>query len=370
MDLNLVAPINKLSYGIVSSNLLHSLLKLGVRVSLFPINPCNIEADLYLHESIKIGLKNAGDINLNAPCVRIFHQFDMSQWAGMGKHIGFPIFELDTFNAREKYHLSACDGLIVCSQWAKQIVINEIQNKGAIKIGASYNYDPVKVVPLGVDTEIFSNTMPNPRKTCVFLNIGKWEVRKGHDILVHLFNRAFKPEDDVELWMMNHNLFMKPEDKENNSTWQKLYAESQLGDKIKFIPRVNTLNEVADIMSRSDCGIFPSRAEGWNLELLEMMACGKMVIATNYSGHTEFCNSDNALLVDTKLTEPAFHAPWFHGQGNWALFGSDQHEKFIEHMQTVYVKKQRGDVMINRNGIETAKQFSWTHSAQKLMEAL
>ena len=50
-------------------------------------------------------------------------------------------------------------------------------------------------------------------------------------------------------------------------------------------------------MSQVDCGVFPSRAEGRNLELLEMMSAGKHVITTDYSAHTEFCTKDNAGLV-------------------------------------------------------------------------
>jgi hypothetical protein len=44
--------------------------------------------------------------------------------------------------------------------------------------------------------------------------MGKWEVRKGHDILVELFNDAFMSTDDVELWMCNHNPFYTKEENE------------------------------------------------------------------------------------------------------------------------------------------------------------
>ena len=58
-------------------------------------------------------------------------------------------------------------------------------------------------------------------------------------------------------------------------------------------------------MAGADCGVFLSRAEGWNLGLLEMMAMGKPVITTNYSGHTEFATPANALLVEVPEVEPA-----------------------------------------------------------------
>ena len=66
-------------------------------------------------------------------------------------------------------------------------------------------------------------------------------------------------------------------------------------------------------MSKVDVGIFPSRAEGWNLEILELMSCGKHIITTNYSAHTEFCNKENALLVDIDELETAYDGKWFLG---------------------------------------------------------
>jgi hypothetical protein len=39
----------------------------------------------------------------------------------------------------------------------------------------------------------------------VFLNVGKWEYRKGHDVLLEAFNKAFEPTDNVRLVMNCHN---------------------------------------------------------------------------------------------------------------------------------------------------------------------
>ena len=52
--------------------------------------------------------------------------------------------------------------------------------------------------------------------------------------------------------------------------WKNLYIDSKNGHKVRFIDRAKTQEEVYNIMAKVDCGIFPSRAEGWNLELLEL----------------------------------------------------------------------------------------------------
>ena len=120
-------------------------------------------------------------------------------------------------------------------------------------------------------------------------------------------------------------------------------------------------------MKQVDCGVFPSRAEGWNLEALELMACGKQVIITNYAAHTQFCNTKNSLLVDIDEKELAFDNKWFFGQGNWAKISEKQIQSIANHMSSVYNAKKTGSDMVNYEGIKTANQFTWSKSAEKLL---
>jgi glycosyltransferase involved in cell wall biosynthesis len=112
-------------------------------------------------------------------------------------------------------------------------------------------------------------------------------------------------------------------------------------------------------MRQTDCGIFPSRAEGWNLELLEMMACGKPCIATNYSAHTEFCTREDTWFIDIEETELAQDGKWFFGQGSWAKIGEKQIDQAVEHMRFMYKNRPNG-----LNSREQSKKFSWENSAE------
>jgi glycosyltransferase involved in cell wall biosynthesis len=124
-------------------------------------------------------------------------------------------------------------------------------------------------------------------------------------------------------------------------------------------------------MASTDCGIFPSRAEGWNLELLEMMSCGKHVIATDYSAHTEFCTQENSLLVTIEEKETAYDGKWFTGNcGEWAKLGDNQVEQMVVHMRDIHKRKQSDSLGINKGGVATAKKFSWSNSAAKAIEAI
>ncbi len=356
-NLNLLSPINKLSYGIVGRNLTRELVKLGKEIALWPIgNPdCDQEEIAVLQQCVK----NQDNYNVNADCIRIYHQFGLDQFVGKGRHIGYPIFELDSFNERELNHLASCDGLFVCSNWAKEIVEKSL----------GMNRNQVDVVPLGVDRtkfnpEIIHMHVRKDKDPFVFLSIVKWEVRKSHQELCEAFNKAFSPADNVELWLMSHNYFCNElEIKE----WENLFLNSPMGGKVQFIPPVQTSSDVAQLILHSDCGISLSKAEGWDLPILEMMSCGKPVITTNFSAHTEFCTKENAMLVEIQETEPAFDGKWFFGQGNWAAFGENQIEQTVENMRKVF---QGGKKQFNSAGVETAKKFTWENSAKTILNVL
>ena len=353
--MNLITPINQLGYGIAGLNIAKALSKQcdlavwahGDRAEVGTPDDVPIIQEL-------IGKRMVADFD--RPCLKIWHQHDMSMFVGKSTHIGFPFFELDEFSEVEKHSLNSLDKLFVTSQWGKDVAVKNLL----------LSEDNIHVVPLGVDSNIFSNNTTNDNDVTTFFNCGKWEVRKGHDILCELFNRAFEPEDNVQLIMMTTNPFLN---KEKDKEWRDLYTNTKMGSKIHFVDRVKTQPEVYNIMAKTDCGIFPSRAEGWNLELLEMMACGKHVIATNYSAHTEFCNNDNALLVDITDKQIAYDGLWFNGnKGNWAKIDESAKDKFVTHMRLVHEKKQNNKLDVNTAGIETAKKYTWDNTATKIME--
>jgi len=197
------------------------------------------------------------------------------------------------------------------------------------------------------------------------MNVGKWEVRKGHDILLDIFESTFKEDDNVELWIAASSATTCFQQSELDQ-WHGYYQSSKLKNKIKIIPRLDTQQQLANFMSKADCGIFPSRAEGWNLDMLEMMALNKSIITTNYSAHTEFCNKDNSFLIDISETEPANDGKWFFGQGNWAKIGEEQKREIGEAMRYVFSQKIRE----NPSGVETAKKLSWKNSAEQCVRCI
>ena len=363
MNINLVAPINSLSYGQVSRAFLKAFDLAGHKIALWPlgnVDPNDLDQDE--HPLIQRSIENTKLFDCAAPCIRIWHQFDMAMRAGNGKFVGYTIFEVDRLNEVEKNHLRSCDLVCVPSSWAQGIVNSETGSPRP----------RVVTIPLAVDTTVFHPDVKPARPNCkpnttVFLNVGKWEKRKGHDVLPQVFRKAFSPNDDVMLVMHADNPFLRSEE---TAEWEAYYRKI-LGSQVTFSRRVPNQRLLATIMAGADCGIFPSRAEGWNMPLAEMMAMGKQVIATNYSAHTEFCDNQNCHLVEPGHQVPAYDAKWFDGSAQWADIGESQVEQMVHYLRVIRDDKQHGLVPQNTDGIRRFREtFTWAKSAQMLIGAI
>jgi|LULM01.1.fsa_nt_gb glycosyltransferase involved in cell wall biosynthesis len=351
--LNLIAPINPLGYGVVGLNILKQAVS-RFDVSLFPISNISVsdQKDLEIVEkAIYTGKQFEGFVE--APSLKIWHEFDLADRIGCGTSFAFPFFEINKFDQRRINHLSSVDHIIIASKWAEEIIHNNIPSAST------------HVVPLGVNSSIFTDGPHQITDKCVFFNCGKWEKRKGHDILLEIFKQAFPNEQDVELWMMCSNPFLPPK---IHQEWERYYKTDI---RVRLLDRVQGPVDVAKVMASTNCGIFPSRAEGWNLELLEMMSMGKHVIATNYSAHTEFCNNKNCSLIDITNLENIDDDVFFKdSMGEWASLDQSSINQSIEHMRSFYHQWKLDHSISNKEGIKTANEFSWTNTIDKLEETI
>lgn len=341
--INLQCPIGYTGYGITSLNILKNL-KNKANVSLFKIGNIggvNTEEDLI---DVNECIQNSNNFDPNSTTLKIWHQTHLKQRVGKGLYASFPFFEMDKLSTDEKQQIGYCDKIFTASEWSKEVLL-----KNGISI-------PIIVCPLGVDTNIFKPQEKLISDKYIFIHIGKWEVRKSQDVLLNCFEKAFDKNDNVELWLCPYNPFLIENELRH---WVNMVKYHRLSDKIKVFPRFKTQYDLANLISQTDCGVFVSRAEGWNNEILEVMSMDKPCIVTNYSAHTEYCNKNNSFLIDINGLEPAFDNKWFFGQGNWAKLAKDEKDNIINSMRYVY----NNDVRHNKLGITTAIKYSWNNTA-------
>ncbi len=300
-----------------------------------------------------------------APCLKIFHAAQLDTFLGTsGKRVGYPIWELNKFTGLEVANLLRLDAIVVTSGWAKKILDDYYISEQV----------PVHVVGLGVDRGIFNEDVIPPdndisRDTATkFYLGGKWELRKGFDIALAAFNKAFDATDNVAMIVNARNHFIG--DKRNDD-WAVYFKTSKLGEKIYILDRyLETQQQVANLMASCDAAVSLSRAEGWNLPVLEALSMGMRVITTNCTAHTEFCDSSNSFLINCPDMESAQDNIFFDGFGQWHHLGDDAIESAALWMRAIHnIKQKNGPLHKNLAGIETAKRFSWENCASKIAEA-
>jgi len=127
--------------------------------------------------------------------------------------------------------------------------------------------------------------------------------------------------------------------------------------------------DVADVIGMCDLGLYPYRAEGWNLPLLETMACGLPVIATYVTGPKDFLTDANAYLIGGK--ESAADDGVFFGpgrlEGNWY---EPNFEEAAAAAEKAYNAWSEGRWELNKAGVRTAQGLSWTSAAHRIIHWL
>ena len=88
--------------------------------------------------------------------------------------------------------------------------------------------------------------------------------------------------------------------------------------RITVLDQVLPRSEVTELQAAADVFVSLHRAEGFGLPIAECMALGRLVIATDYSGSTDFVTADCAMPVPYRLVEVGDTAYPLGGGQRWA----------------------------------------------------
>lgn len=140
-------------------------------------------------------------------------------------------------------------------------------------------------------------------KSFRFLHVSSCFPRKGADALVQAYGKAFRNTDDVSLLIKT---FRNP----HNEIDQ--WIEDAKADDPGFPDVVVMYDNFSDadlkaLYSHCHVLVAPSRAEGFGLPMAEAMLSGLPVITTGWGGQLDFCDSENAWLVDFSFAPAKTH---------------------------------------------------------------
>lgn len=137
--------------------------------------------------------------------------------------------------------------------------------------------------------------------------------RKNPLAVVQAFRRAFpKPLPDVSLIVKTVNAAADPVRARSLEEACASHPDVQVIDG--YLSRRDQLR----LLAKSSVFVSLHRAEGFGLHLAEAMALGVPVVATDYSGNTEFMNDDNSFLVPYRLVRIGEGSDPYPSDGQWA----------------------------------------------------
>ena len=126
-------------------------------------------------------------------------------------------------------------------------------------------------------------------ETTLILFIARFTLQKQPLALIKAFAKALPSNNNMHLLMIG--------DGEQKKEAIELIDKSGLKNNITLLP---FRQDVPDILAAADIFVLPSLWEGLPIGLLEAMAMGKAIIASNVDGTSEVIeNNKNGLLVDT-----------------------------------------------------------------------
>ena len=283
------------SWSLVGQNLCREFSKLGHEVQMKSTNGYD-----YFPEDLKSLIKKdfTGNFDLEMVYTALKNFPAYLNHSKGSKRLGIWSFEFNSYNkinplpdgfakfAQKPY----CDFLLPPSQFSKEVFLN-----------SGITEDKMKVIPHGIYLEKFKNAKAYPLKTKksikILSAIFQPHQRKGLDVILESYGKAFTKKDDV-------CLVMKIVDKKVEQPFEVSF--SQLFNKFKSKypnhAEVEIVKEfiinIEDLYKSCDIHFCPSKAECFSFPNLEALGSQLINITSSYGGQLDFVNDKNSLLIN------------------------------------------------------------------------
>ena len=292
-----------------------------------------------------------------------FEPFDPACWDSI--NIGYCFFE-DSITALEftRQAASQWDFIVAGSSWCEQF----------LRIGGVRN---TATILQGIDNTLF---YPGPKRAYqdrfVVFSGGKFELRKGQDLVIAAMRVFMERHDDVLLscsWYNQWPLSMATMELSKIINYRQAdgncleilaatLADNGIApDRVILHPLLDN-HLMRQIYHNSDIGLFPNRGEGGNnLVLCEYLACGRTVIASDMTGHADVITKENALPLTS------YHPYYYHHHAEGVWFEPSVDE-ILEQLEYAYT--HRSELRLKGfKAVEDMTRLTW-HGAAEQFHAL
>jgi len=167
---------------------------------------------------------------------------------------------------------------------AQRIDIRVAVSKDAVELAHRYIGGEYEVLYNGIELNLYNGT-DNPQREQAIFFIGRHEPRKGLSVLLEAMTQL---PADVRLWIAS-----------DGPQTQELKARFASDERIEWLGRISDAEKV-NRLRRAAVFCAPSlRGESFGVVLLESMAAGTPVVASNIDGYKNVAtHGETALLVE------------------------------------------------------------------------
>lgn len=266
---------------------------------------------------------------------------------------------------------SECDQLWVYSRWSRQQAIS-----------SGIPSSRVQVIPPGIDPNIFHpagrKSLLATEKTFRFLFVGSAVLRKGMDILLQAYRAAFTRADDVCLVIKDNarDVFYQGARVELHDAFES----SADAPEILYLDRALRAEEMAALYRACDVGVFPYRAEGFALPILEAMACGTPSIVPQFGACLDYCSAHTSFFVKPQrihlpvAQELQYNTLGFRAHVSEVDFCEVPVELLAAMLREVYALHSTRRAALEKRAragiLKAQNRFTWQHTAERVEHAL
>lgn len=275
----------------------------------------------------------------------------------IGPKIAYNVWE-STRQPEEFFNkLLEFDEVWVPSEWQRQCTIEQ---------GADPN--KVKVVPEGVDVHTFYPETVDKLEEYndgrfKFLLMGRWDYRKSTKEIIETFLKTFSPDEPVDLVVSIDNMWGEQMDG-FKTTEERLFNYGLTDPRIKII-HFPSREDYIKYLKTGHVFVSCARSEGWNLPLIEAMACGTPSIYSECSAQMEFAKGKG--LPVKVIGEKAANENNY-GRYTMSDLPGNYYEPDFEDLSRVMrdayenYEEHRGNSIVE--SVELRENFSWERIAK------
>ncbi|MEN6604601.1 MAG: glycosyltransferase [Bryobacteraceae bacterium] len=221
------------------------------------------------------------------------------------RNIGFWVWELDEFPEQWSSAFAPYQEIWTPSTFCR----DAIARRSPIPVFC-VPYAASPEAPAGMDRSYFG-LAPDRFIFLTAFDVLSVVQRKNPMAVIRAFEKAFGPDSGCELVVkVNHA--------DAGGECMEMLRRDCSNGSVRVLDSILQREEMDALTNCADCIVSLHRSEGFGLLMAEAMYFGKPVIATNYSGNTDFTRPENSLLVDYRMVPVGQNCAPYNPLGHWA----------------------------------------------------